>query len=308
MTGLVQKIALRMEAQYNAKHIPGFKAGWAATSRADIRFFETEKVLFRYREKAGPDGAPTLVFSADPPITLEQYDELIELASKNFRVVVFELPGMGFSPGKSGYRFGFRETNDEVAMFLEAIAGPQAIIAFSCAAGLAALDLAYRRPELVSALVLIQTTDVAGFVRWKSGRDPKGILAKPILGQLAMRKAAPARMPSWFRLSLGREDHEERFCSCCQTSMKHGALWSLASAYQVYLKSDIALAPVTQPALAIWGEADGSHTTQNRDAIRSVAPDAQIRSFEMLGHFPELQEPSLVYPTIRDWVSVHDLR
>lgn len=303
MTSLLQKIALRMDARYNAKHVPNFKAGWAATSRADIHFFETDKVLFRYREQAGPEGAPTLVFTADPPVTLEQYDELIELVSKDFRVIVFELPGMGFSPGKSGYRFGFRETNDEVAKFLEAVVGPQAIFAFSCAAGLAALDLAQRRPELVSALVLIQTTDVAGFVRWKSGRDPKGILAKPILGQLAMRKVAAGRMPSWFRLSLGREDHEERFCSCCHTSMEHGALWSLASAYQVYLRSDIALSPVTQPALAIWGEADGSHTTQNRDAICSVVPGVQIQSFETLGHFPELQEPALIYPIIRDWLS-----
>lgn len=302
MSQMFQKIALRLDAEFNAKHIRRFTSGWAARSREDIRFFETDKVLFRYRERAGPVGAPTIVFAADPPVTLEQYDDLMDLVSQDFRVVVFELPGMGFSPGKRGYRFGFQETNDEVGNFLAEIAGPQAIIAFSCAAGLAALDLANRRPELVSTLVLIQTTDVAGFARWKSARDPKGILAKPILGQFAMRKIALERMPAWFRLALGRKDHEERFCSCSHKSLNEGALWSLASAYQVYLKPDVSLAPVSQPSLAVWGEADGSHTLENRDAISSLAPEAEMRSFENLGHFPELQEPKIVYPVIRDWI------
>lgn len=294
-----------MDAGFNAKHIDEFRSGWAASASNDVQFYETERVVFRYRENAGPEGAPTIVFCADPPVTLEQYDELIDLASCDFRVTVFELPGMGFSPGKRCYRFGFRETNDEVAGFLASVAGPGSVLAFSCAAGLAAIDLSNRRPELVSALALIQTTDVAGFARWKASRDPKGILSKPILGQLAMRTLARKRMPAWFSLSLGREDQEEQFCSCADASMDKGALWSLASAYQVYLRSDVELTPVAQRALAIWGELDRSHTQENRDAIRSVAPEATIHSFKNLGHFPELQEPGTIYPLIRDWYYNH---
>ncbi len=305
MNGFLQNIALSLDARYNAKHIEQFKSGWAAFSRPDVRFFETDRVLFRYRVVDGPVGAPTIVFSADPPVSLEQYDELLERLGKDFRVVVFELPGMGFSPGKASFRFGFRETNDQVAQFLEAIVGQNAILAFSCAAGLASLDLANRRQDLVAALILIQVTDVAGFARWKASRDPKNILGKPILGQLGMRKLARERMPAWFRLSLGREDHEPAFCSCSGTAMDQGALWSLASAYQVYLRPDISLAEINQPALAIWGEADGSHTLENRDAIRSVVPRVDIRSFEELGHFPELQDPVTIGDTVRDWIVEH---
>ena len=302
IAAFAQRVALRLDAGFNARHLARFRSGWAARSRADIRFFESENVLFRYREKDGPAGAPTLVFSADPPVTLEQYDDLLALAAQDFRVVVFELPGMGFSPGKRAFRFGFHETNGEVAQFLENVVGPQAILAFSCAAGLCAIDLSRRQPDLVRALVLIQTTDVAGFARWKAARDPKGILARPVLGQYAMRKVAAKRMPAWFRLALGRRRQEEEFCSCAQAALDEGALWSLASAYQVYLRTDLQLQPVGKPALAIWGAADGSHTFQNRDAIRSLVPGAEIHAFDELGHFPELEEPEAIYPLIRDWV------
>lgn len=305
MTSFLQNIALALDARFNAKHIEQFKSGWPASSRADLRFFETDRVLFRYRLVDGPEGAPTIVFSADPPVSLEQYDDLLERLGKDFRVIVFELPGMGFSPGKASFRFGFQETNDQVAQFLDAIAGPNAVLAFSCAAGLAALDLANRRPDLVAALILIQVTDVAGFARWKACRDPRNILGKPILSQLGMRKLARDRMPAWFRLSLGRKEHEPAFCSCSAAAMDEGALWSLASAYQVYLHPDISLAEISQPALAIWGEADGSHTLENRDAIRSVAPNADIRSFKDLGHFPELQDPLTIGKTVRDWIVEH---
>jgi pimeloyl-ACP methyl ester carboxylesterase len=303
IAGLVQRIALRLDAGYNARHATGFKAGWPASSRSDVHYFESDRVLFRYREAQGPLGASTLVFTADPPITLERYDALIALAAADFRVVVFELPGMGFSPGRRTFRFGFRESNDAVAQLLEAVAGPQAVLAFSCAAGLCAIDLAHRRPELVRALVLIQSTDAAGFARWKAARDPKRILARPIIGQYIMRKLAAQRMPAWFRLALGRAQQQEEFCDCAQAAMEQGALWSLASAYQVYLREDLELPPVQQPALALWGMGDGSHTIENRDAIRSVVPGATIHSFDELGHFPELEEPELVYPLIRDWVA-----
>jgi len=302
MSGLMQKLALRMDAAFNAKHIAGLREGWAARIRDDVKFHETEHVVFRYREAAGPDGAKTLVFCADPPVSLEQYDELLGLASQDFRVIVFELPGMGFSPSKRAFRFGFEQTNDNIAAFLRAIAGDGAVLAFGCGAGLGAIDIARRFPELVSALVLIQVADVAAFARWKAARDPKQLLAKPVIGQLALRRMGRERMPVWFRLALGRKDHEHRFCSCSGEAMDEGALWSLASAFQVYLRDDLDLPPVAQPTLALWGETDRSHPREHWTSTANLAENVEQHRFPELGHFPELQEPATVFPVIRDWL------
>ncbi|MBX9747459.1 MAG: alpha/beta hydrolase [Hyphomonadaceae bacterium] len=231
-------------------------------------------------------------------MTLETYDPLIETFASHFRVIVVELPAMGFSVASEDFGFGFGETNDELTKFLSAVAGERAIYAFSCVAGLAAIDIAVRSPALCSHLALIQTGDVAAFARWKALRDPKRILAKPVLGQLAMKRLAAERMPMWYALSVGKREMIAGFCQCAAESFRHGAQWSLASAYQCYMDDRQALSPPTQPLLSLWGEADRSHTPENQHSIKRLAPHAECVSFPELGHTPELEDPERVLGAI----------
>ena len=291
-----QRLGLRLDASLGASRRRAFRQGWPSRTSEEIAFFDAPLVQYRYRERAGPSSdAPTIVFTADPPVTLEAYDALLSVFARRFRVVVVELPAMGFSAPSTRYRFGFRETNDDLARFLRAVAGPGAIWAFSCAAGLAAADLAARAPDLVSRLVFVQTGDVAAFQRWKAARDPKGVLARPILGQMVMRRLAPKRMPAWFALSVGREACVAPLCACAAESFAHGALWTLASAYQAYLSPDVALAPVRQPVLSLWGRADRSHPPENEGSSGSFAPHARHVAFDDLGHFAEIEDPERVF-------------
>ena len=301
--GLLSRIGLLVDTWNGPSQMKQFAEGWPSKTSDDIKFYRTPLAQYRYRERGeGPTNqGPTIVFSADPPVTLEAYDELIKLFSTQFRVIVFEMPAMGFSAPARGYTFGFRETCDDVAVFMRQVAGEGAVLAFSCAVGLVAVDIAARWPDLVSKLVLMQTTDVAGFERWKQSRDPKGVLARPILGQLAMRKFASARMPYWFRLSAGREKTHDQLCACTVPAMEHGSGWALASIYQKFLSSDIELAPPSQPVLALWGMADKSHSKDNVEGSKNFTDKVQYVSFDDLGHFSELEDPERVFGLIRDF-------
>ena len=62
-----------------------FRAGWPAQTRSNIKFYTTESVQYRYLE-AGE--GQTIIFTADPPMTLEVYDQLVEIFAKHFRVIV----------------------------------------------------------------------------------------------------------------------------------------------------------------------------------------------------------------------------
>jgi pimeloyl-ACP methyl ester carboxylesterase len=272
-----------------------FKEGWPASASQGVCFYTTPRVQFRFREAGA---GKTIVFTADPPMTLETYDALVEAFARYFRVIVVELPAMGFSAVSEDFGFGFRETNDELALFLRAVAGEHAIFAFSCVAGLAGVDIAVRNPELCSQLALIQTGDATAFALWKARRDPKRILAKPIIGQLVMKRLAPKRMPDWYALSVGRREMIPWFCQCAARSFKHGAQWSLASAYQCYMDERVILAAPSQPVLSIWGEADKSHPPYNSHTIRRLAPSTYCVSFADLGHTPELEAPERVLEAI----------
>jgi pimeloyl-ACP methyl ester carboxylesterase len=235
-------------------------------------------------------------------MTIEVYGPLVEAFSKQFRVVVVELPAMGFSATLSGYRFGFNETNDDLASFIRAVCGEGSIFAFSCAASLAAIDIAHRMPELASHLCLIQAGGTEAFAIWKAARDPKGILAKPVVGQLTMKRMAPLRMPQWYGLSVGRTEQIAHFCSCAERSFTQGAMWSLASAYQLYLDQRPELPQPTQPMLSIWGSADRSHPASNAHSLERLYSGVKSVTFEHLGHTPELEEPALVLPAIKTFL------
>jgi len=293
------RTGLWLDTRGGKKRQQNFRNGWPAKTSDEIHFFDTPKVQYRYRVRdAAISDAQTIVFTADPPATLEVYDELLDVFARKYRVVIVELPAMGFSATRSNYRFGFRETNDDLAIFLRAVAGPKAIWAFSCVAGLAAVDLAGRHPDLADRLALMQTADVAGFQRWKAARDPKGVLATPVVGQVLMKRMAPKRMPDWYKLSVGSEEKVGHLCDCAAESFSHGALWSLASAYQIYMDPAVHLDAVSQPVLSIWGRADRSHPDGNETSAQVFARNVKQVTFNDLGHFSELEDPLRIFNAI----------
>lgn len=299
MTGLLTRLGARLDTRGGTAKMARFRRGWPATATPQVRFHRTLKVQYRYLEAGS---GPTIVFTCDPPMTIEVYAPLVSAFAPHFRVIVVELPAMGFSATTTDYGFGFAETNDDLAAFLRAVAGEGSIFAFSCAASLAALDIAGRMPELASHLALIQAGGTEAFAIWKAGRDPKGIFARPILGQLAMARMAPKRMPQWYGLSVGRKQQIAHFCACAEQSFAQGAMWSLASAYQIYLDQRDELPRPPQPILSIWGAADRSHPAGNAHSLARLYEGVQAVTFDDLGHTPELEAPERVLVTIREFV------
>lgn len=299
MTGLITRLGARIDTWGGMSKMARFRNGWPAIVTPHVKFHRTAKVQYRYLEAGS---GRTIVFTCDPPMTIEVYGPLVESFSRHFRVIVVELPAMGFSATIAAYAFGFRETNDDLATFLRDVAGEGSILAFSCAASLAALDIAGRMPELASHLALMQAGGTKAFAIWKAARDPKRILARPILGQLAMARMARKRMPQWYDLSVGRKQQIPHFCACAERSFKHGAMWSLASAYQIYMKEHGELPQPQQPILSIWGAADRSHPASNAHSLERLYQAVRTVTFDDLGHTPELEAPDLVLTSILDFL------
>ena len=86
------RIGTRVDTFGGEARMRSFRNGWPATASPGVGFHRTAKVQYRYREAGA---GPTIVFTADPPMTLETYDELIATFARAFRVVVVELPAFG---------------------------------------------------------------------------------------------------------------------------------------------------------------------------------------------------------------------
>jgi pimeloyl-ACP methyl ester carboxylesterase len=297
---MLTRLAARLDTSGAARKMKEFRSGWPSSTRSDIRFHDTGVTQYRYRERGK---GPAIVFAADPPVTLEMYDALLELYATRFRVIVLEVPAMGFSVARGSYGFSFHESADDIARFLKAVVGENAVLAFSCAAGMAAVDIAARYPKLVAALTLIQTTDWQGFQDWRNARDPKKILSKPFLGQMAMRKMGSKRAPDWFKLSVGNRAMVQPFCDCAAETLSHGAGWNLASAYQRYLRPGPSpMGKPKQPILVIWGKADRSHGADAPARAKGLGPDVTVIELDHVGHFGDLEDLPRVFTLISEFV------
>ena len=252
----------------------------------------------RYRDHG--EGDDCYVFAADPPIVLEHYDELVRVLSKHARVIVLELPGFGFSPARPGFDFTLGSSVAAAGMALERLGLRGVTLCFPCASAYVALALAHARPELVSQLLLAQAPAYAGELAWKRRRDPRGLLARPVSGQLAMRAIGKTRLPAWFSLSVGDRARLQPFTQLAAQRLKDGARWSLASAFQCYLVEGGAPARVEQPVIALWGERDQSHQGTDFESSRELGLRVEVVRWAEVGHFPELEAPERFVELLRE--------
>jgi pimeloyl-ACP methyl ester carboxylesterase len=245
---------------------------------------------------------PTIVFCVDPPVVIEQYDRLVRALSSDFRVVVFEPPGFGFSVARPSFDPSFEGTTRAVARFLRALGHGPYTLAFPCVTAFAALDVASRYPGLVERLVLMQAPSWEEELRWKERRDPKGVLGTPVVGQVAMRLLKRRRAPAWFDAAVGDRARTGELKRTTDDALRHGAQFGLATAFQSYLVPGAAPPASTRPTLVVWGEADRSHAKTDRESSRALGRDVTIVTAAELGHFPELERPEWFAGVLRAFV------
>lgn len=266
-------------------------SGPAASSRKDIHFAHLRSTSIRYRVAGA--GAKTIVLATDPPVTLEQYDDLIGYLSREFRVVVFENPAFGFSLPRLGMGFAFESACAIALEFLTHLNQPPYVPAFPCASAYVAIRLAGMHPELVSDLVVIQAPDWHEELKWKRRCDPKNILGLPYLGQIFFRLTKRRNAGIWYRWAVGNKGLLDQFLQPTLHAFAHGARFSLASSFQQYLIPPEPNFPkVRQPTLIIWGLVDRTHRGTDMASTLRYAPHAQVVHLETAGHFPELEQPA----------------
>jgi pimeloyl-ACP methyl ester carboxylesterase len=280
--------------------------GAPSRSRPGIPFVDVGPAVMRCRVSGS--GAQTIAFAADPPVVIEQYDELVSLLEERFRVVVFEVPGFGFSLPTVRLRFDFESMTALAETFLVRLGFGPYVLAYPCVTAYSAVALASRAPALVSHLVLIQAPSWAEELRWKMGRDPRGILSTPVLGQLALQLLKRRRAPAWFTAALGSPALVSQFAEQTDWAFRNGACFCLASAFQRFLVGDPSLPPVRQPTLIVWGDRDRSHAGTDKSSTWVYAPHASEVRIEPAGHFPELEAAPTFAHALQEWMGPSTLR
>lgn len=248
--------------------------------------------------------APILL-AADAPVMLEHMVPLVEELRPWRRVIALEMPGFGFSRPGPEYRFTLPEQVDVLLGLLDALDVPRAHLAFTCINAFVAAALAKRAPERVERLTLGQMPSVEEFRRWAYRIDLKvagvPVLATPGIGQALMAVAPSFVAGRWFRGVLGPGADAEAFTREARKVFAGGGTFCLGALNQsMHGMTAAEVGPLAVPTTFLWGASDRSHRATKRDTCREIAPHAEVRTFDDLGHCFDLEDPARVAGLLLD--------
>lgn len=249
---------------------------------------DTAASALRIRDTGG--SAPTLVFLCDPPVMVEAYDEVIAAFQSQFRIVIIELPGFGFSSAKHASALMFEQAVQATESALAKLNLEACVVFGPCVCGFVATELAARGKLPVKGLVLMQTPDREGMLSWVERMDPKGMLRIPILGQLMVRFTARRIAGFWLKYATAKEFDAGPMQEVTDAALAKGGGYPLATMLQYWSKG-VRDAGLDVPALVVWGTQDRSHKGTCTQSTCKHVPGAEVIEFPNCGHFTELEQP-----------------
>ncbi len=268
-----------------------------------IRFMKLGDTLLRYRLHGRSD-RPCLVLSADPPTVLECYDQLIELLSDDFQIVVFEPPGFGYSLPPPRFEFSMTEYSEIVETFLERLGVGPYLLGLPCVFGFVAIELGKRRPDLISHVIMIQQPSWQGALDWRAGCDPYKLLRSPVIGQLGLQLAKRHAVGMWFSSVVANTQSAQRLTARAHRSLDDGGCFCLASIFQRYFDVEPSLSGIEQPVLTVWGLRDRSHGRRESTRAAGFGQGRVVEHvFADRGHYPELEDPARFARVLLEFVS-----
>ena len=238
-----------------------------------------------YVRQDGPRDAAALLLIHGNASSTRSWDKLVPMLTRSHRVIRIDLLGHGRSAKPADRSYALPDQARRVGMAMGRLGVERVIVAGQSSGGGAATALAEQRPDLVAALVLINTGPHMGaYIAPPVAIDPS---QWPDVTDDQLRQFAS----SWFSrpgyqvpLELLNEVRAMTFHSLTTTTQ----------ASRNYLEEQALpdrLAPLGKPLLVIFGEEDRRWRSSSAADYRAV-PGARVEMLPGLGHTPILEDPA----------------
>jgi 3-oxoadipate enol-lactonase len=255
-------------------------------------------IHIHYRDE-GPSDGPVLVFSNSLGTDFRVWDELLPLLPKGLRIVRYDKRGHGLSDATPA-PYKMADHVADLAALLDALKVKSATIVGLSIGGLIAQGLAASRPDLVRAIVLMDTAHKIGNDEIWNGRidavKKGGIeaIAEGVMGRWfspAFHQKRPADLAGWRNMLV-------------RTTVDGYAGSSAAIRDANFEKEARAL---KVPVIGIGGSLDGATPPELVKGTIDIIPGARFVLVEGAGHIPNVEAPEFVAATINGFLKEHRL-
>jgi len=261
---------------------------------------------FRYIDWGGE--GPLLHIAHATGLGAGVYSNLAEQLTAHSRVIGLDLRGHGRSQAvaEPAKLQRWNVFYDDLELFLEHLGGPVVALGHSLG-GTASLVVAARRPDLVSALILIEPGIMPPAWRpWVFLAQKTGLSNYvPFVTRASKRKCMwPNKQAAWDDLH-GKgpfrkwgDEFLDAYIDECMHETEHGSV--TLSCHPAWEGRCLATAPtdiwrfvprVRMPTLLLYGAQSTTFLPAVVNRFRAQAPHAIIKEFEQTGHFVPMERP-----------------
>ncbi|GAA5017004.1 alpha/beta hydrolase [Actinopolymorpha pittospori] len=245
----------------------------------------------------GPRDAPVLLLIHGSASSTSSWDLLVPLLTRSHRVICIDLLGHGRSAKPAGVSYETPDQARRVGAALDRLGVKQATVVGHSSGGAAATALAEQRPDLVTALVLINAgPSLDAFLAPQAGAiEPSRW--PPSDEQL--RQFASTGFTADYQIPQELVDELRALDYHAFTAAMQGT-----SAYLAQRSLPDRLRGLGKPLLVIFG-ADDRRWRPSSAADYLAVPDARIEMLPGLGHTPILEDPPRTAAPLLAFTATH---
>ncbi len=244
-------------------------------------------------------GEPAIVFVHGLSGCWPNWLEQLGVFSQSHRVLAFDLPGFGHSPGHAG-EVSMPGYARIVADLLAALGIEHAVLVGNSMGGLISAELAAEQPALVEKLVLVSPAGISTYENRLTVRSMPAIRRGQQMLALAAAWTAShsdgiaARRRTRGAVLAGVVAHPQQLPRALAAEQLRGAgTDGFLSALEAILEFDLRprLPLISCPALVVWGKKDRLISWHDAARFTEAIPDAREVVYDDTGHMAMLERP-----------------
>lgn len=246
-----------------------------------MRIANLTHARLHWRDDGDPDGLP-VVFANSLGTDLRLWDPVLPLLPSGLRLIRFDKRGHGLSSCPAA-PYAMSDLITDTEELLDQLGVSQCLFIGLSIGGMIGQGLAYRRPDLVQALVLSNTGHKMGEAAMWADRiaaiQSGGInsLAEPILDR-------------WFGPGFRQRPEVEGWRNMLTRTPQDGYIGCCHAIAGIDLGPQTAT--LTLPALGIGGSVDGASPSALVRKTTELIPGATYVEIENAGHLPCVEAPA----------------
>ncbi|MEV0148264.1 MULTISPECIES: alpha/beta hydrolase [unclassified Nonomuraea] len=246
----------------------------------------------------GPRDAPALLLIHGSASSARSWDSIVPMLTGSHRVVRVDLLGHGRSPKPAGRRYALPDQARRVAVALDRLGVEHAVVVGHSSGGAVATALAEQRPDLVTALALINTgPSLDAFIAPQSAAISPS--QWPPTDEQLRQFASTGFSRAGYRLP--QELLDEVRCMTFHT------LTATMQATREYLEQQSLpdrLKALGKPLLVIFGQ-DDRRWRSSSAADYGVVSGVKVEMLPGLGHSPILEDPPRTATVLLAFTAIH---